>query len=86
MDTHQFISEGLTNLVFFQVARKCENSWRDLNMDYRPISIQFRTLYYSYAVTHVASQRISSQFRTLQYSYAVTHVASQRIYFQYREL
>ena len=33
MDTHQYISECLTNLVFSQIARKCDNSWRDLNRD-----------------------------------------------------
>ena len=33
MDTHQYISECLTNLVFIQIARKCENSWRELNRD-----------------------------------------------------
>ena len=34
MDTHQYISECLTNLVFFQIARKCDISWRDLNRDH----------------------------------------------------
>ena len=33
MDTHQYISECLTNLVFFQIARKCDISSRDLNRD-----------------------------------------------------
>ena len=33
MDTHQYISECLTNLVFFQIARKRDISWRDLNRD-----------------------------------------------------
>ena len=33
MDTHQYISESLTNLVFFQIPRKCNNSSRDLNRD-----------------------------------------------------
>ena len=33
MDTHQYISDCLTNLVFFQIARKCDISSRDLNRD-----------------------------------------------------
>ena len=33
MDTHQYISESLTNLVFFQIPRKCDISSRDLNRD-----------------------------------------------------
>ena len=33
MDTHQYISECLTKLVFFQIARKCDISSRDLNRD-----------------------------------------------------
>ena len=33
MDTHQYISECLTNLVFFQIPRKCDISSRDLNRD-----------------------------------------------------
>ena len=33
MDTHQYISECLTNLVFSQIARKCDISSRDLNRD-----------------------------------------------------
>ena len=33
MDTHQYISECLTFLVFFQIARKCENSLEDLNLN-----------------------------------------------------
>ena len=32
MDTHQYISECLTNLVFSQIARKCDISWQDLNL------------------------------------------------------
>ena len=33
METHQYISECLTNLVFSQIARKCDISSRDLNRD-----------------------------------------------------
>ena len=33
MDAHQYISECLTTLVFFQIARKCDISSRDLNRD-----------------------------------------------------
>ena len=33
MDTHQYISECLTNLVFLQILRKCDISSRDLNRD-----------------------------------------------------
>ena len=42
MDTHQYISECLTFFVFFQIARKCDISWRDLkrhlnlNRDLKP--------------------------------------------------
>ena len=33
MDTHHYISESLTNLVFFQIPCKCDISSRDLNRD-----------------------------------------------------
>ena len=33
MDTHHYISECLTFFVFFQIARKCDISSRDLNRD-----------------------------------------------------
>ena len=42
MDTHHYISECLIFLVFFQIAHKCEISWRDLkrnmtlNCDLKP--------------------------------------------------
>ena len=34
MDTHNYISECLIFLVFFQIAHKCDISWRDLNRDH----------------------------------------------------
>ena len=41
MDTHQYISECLTFLVFFQIARKCENSSQDLNLNLiTPINVK----------------------------------------------
>ena len=45
MDTHQNISECLTNLVFFQIARKCDNSSRDLNRDLK-MNLKPPTYYY----------------------------------------
>ena len=36
MDTHQYISVCLTNLVFFQIARKCDISSGDLNLNLKP--------------------------------------------------
>ena len=43
MDTHQYISECLTNLVFFQIPRKCDISSRDLNRD---LNLKPPTYYY----------------------------------------
>ena len=33
MDTHQYKSECLTNLIFYQIACQCDISSRDLNRD-----------------------------------------------------
>ena len=47
MDTHQYISECLTNLVFSQIARKCDNSSRDLNRDLNlNLNLKPHTYYY----------------------------------------
>ena len=47
MDTHQYISESLTNLVFFQIPRKCDISSRDLNRDLKlKMNLNPPTYYY----------------------------------------
>ena len=47
MDTHQYISESLTNLVFFQIPRKCDISSRDLNRDLKlKMNLKPPTYYY----------------------------------------
>ena len=85
MDTHQYISECLTNLVFFsdspQVRYLVTGSESGSESESESENTDLLVPSSGRCTTAVGSQRISIQFRTLYYSYAVrvTHVASRRI-------